>query len=195
MAEDLRVILVPRFGGTLDSDWYRWLRERLAARSKFPLGSFEFCPLQPVPEKPAAGASVRHLGDLLGSDASALARTVVVGHSLGAQVALRALVGLNGKAKLAGVVCVAGWLKLDLTPKTLKGWLQEPIDLKAARAGTAKLINIVSRNDPNQIDAIGVTRQWKESELAAEVVIGSEPGHFSGHEEPLVLDTILDRFG
>ena len=195
MADDgYRVVLAPRFGGTMESDWYRWLRDKLDAHAKFPLDAFVFCELKPEPEKPEVTACTDHLRDLLGTDAGALGRTIVVGHSLGAQIALRTLADLTGNAKVAGALCVAGWLKLDLAPKTLGAWLREPLDRKAARARAARLINVVSSNDPNQLSILKVTRDWKESELRADVVATAQPGHFSGSEEPLVLETLLDRF-
>ena len=194
MADGYRVVLVPRFGATMESDWYGWLRDELDARAKFPLDAFVFCELKPEPEKPEIAACTSHLRDLLGTDAGALGRTIVVGHSLGAQIALRALAGLAGNAKVAGVLCVAGWLKLDLSPKTLRAWLHEPLDRKAARSRAAKLINVMSSNDPNQMSILKVTRDWEESELRADVAVTAQPGHFSGSAEPFVLETLLDRF-
>ena len=197
MAGDLRLIVIPRYGVGKDSDWYEWLEGKLRARKKFPLGEFVFCELRPEPTKPTVAASVKHLKKILGDDPDALANTGLIGHSLGAQVALRAIAELEEEdAKVAGVLAVAGWLKLDLSPGALKEFLDVEFDQKKAREHTKKLVNVISSNDPNQIDVVSITKQWKDGKLQAdEIEISPRPGHVSEKEEPEVLEAAIKMFG
>lgn len=196
MAGDLRLIVIPRYGVGKDADWYGWLEGKLKARNKFPLGEFVFCELRPEPSAPTIAASVKHLKEIMGDDEDALANTGLIGHSLGAQVALRAIAELEEGTRVAGVLAVAGWLKLDLSPNPLKEWLETKFDQKLAREHTKKLVNVISSNDPNQIDVVSITKQWKDGKLRAdEIEISPRPGHVSEHEEPEVLEAAIKMFG
>ena len=114
MTENLRVFCIPMFARTADSAWYNWLGERLKARKKFPLESYTVVELQPGAEKATINDSVMALKSALGTDKGKLARTAIIGHSLGAQVALRTLAELPEGHQIDGLLCVAGWLKLDM---------------------------------------------------------------------------------
>ncbi|MDA0654225.1 MAG: alpha/beta hydrolase [Proteobacteria bacterium] len=192
---DLRIILVPRFGTTAGDDWYGWLEKKLRARKKFPLGEWVFCDLQPKPDAPTLAACNKHLGKLLGDDPAALADTLVIGHSLGAQIALRTLAAMKGDAKVRGLLCAAGWLALDHPPRTLSEWIETRMDEKAAAAHAGAIVNVISTNDPNQMNADATAKVWRDGALGADVVFSSTPGHVSGREEPEVLDAVLKHFG
>jgi len=195
MSENLRVILVPRYGATQKFDWYSWLEEKLRAKNKFPLGEWVFCDLLPKPESPEPSRCNSHLSSILGTNASQLKNTLIIAHSLGAQIALRTLAEMKEEQAIAGLICVAGWLSLDHPPTSLASWIDVEFDQKAAKAKTKSIINVISGNDPNQIDTRSVTEAWRDGALGAEVVISSKPGHMSAPEEDDVLETVLKHFG
>lgn len=199
MSGDLRIILVPRFGVMAKSDWYPWLEKKLRDKKKFPLGEWVFCDLKPKPNEPKLAACNKRLAALLGTDKTQLANTLIIGHSLGAQIALRTLAAMPGGAKdggkVGGLLCAAGWLSLDNPPKTLAQWTEKSFDEKAAKAHTKVVVNVISSNDPNQIDTAAVTLAWRDGNLGADVIVSPNPGHVSAPEEPDVLDAVLKHFG
>jgi len=195
MAKDMRIILVPRFGVTSKDDWYEWLERKLRAKKKFPLGEWVFCDLKPKPDKPEPTACNKHLAKILGTGKTELANTLIIAHSLGAQIALRTLAAMKDGDKVGGILCVAGWLKLDHPPSTLTPWTEQSFDEKAAKAHAAKVINVISENDPNQMDTIRVSTEWRDGTLGADIILSPKPGHVSGAEEPDVFDAVLKHFG
>ncbi len=194
MTESFRVFCVPMFARTADAAWYNWLGERLKARKKFAMESYTVVELQPGAEKATINDSVMALKSAIGSDRGLLARTAIIGHSLGAQVALRTLAELPEGSKIDGLLCIAGWLKLDMRTKAIGAWLDTPFDEKRAASNANRILNVVSGSDANQINAIGVQDEWKER-LGAETKIVSTPGHFSDPESEDALDAALTFFG
>lgn len=194
MTESLRVFCIPMFARTADAAWYNWLGQRLQARTKFPMESYTVVELQPGAEKATINDSVMALKAAIGTDKGRLARTAIIGHSLGAQVALRTLAELPEGSKIDALLCIAGWLKLDMRTKAIAPWLDTPFDEKRAASNANRILNVVSGSDANQINAIGVQEEWKER-LGAETKIVATPGHFSDLESEDALDAALTFFG
>lgn len=194
MSDNLRLFMIPMFAYTGESHWYKWLQKRLEARKKFPMESYTIVELSPGPENPIISECVGKLKAAIGSDKKQLARTGIIGHSIGAQVALRALSEMPAGAAINGLLCVAGWLKLDMPTKAIKPWLDLPFDEARAAKNAGRILNVVSGSDANQMDALGVQEDW-DQRLHAEVRIVKEPGHFSNPEEEDVLDAALEFFG
>ena len=189
----LRLLLLPRYGVDESADWYGWLRQELTAKKKqLDLDELIFVKPAPSLHMPEIDASVAALRVALGSGEQA-ARTGIIGHSLGAQIALRTLAEKQG-GPIKALLCVAGWLKLDQKVKTLKPWLETPFDEAAAKAHAGRIVNVLSKMDPNQIVWDDVRKDW-EKRLGAEMRFIATPGHVSEKEEPDVLAAAVDVFG
>lgn len=171
-----RIVLIPRWSGTADSDFYPWLRDQLGRE-------VETVPLLPAPNAPEVAATVAAALRILGSDPEALARTLVIGHSVGAQVAMRALASQPEGASVRALVCVAGWWTVDQPWPSLLPW-QEPFDVARVRAGSVRVV--ISDNDPFTADHRTTARLFAER-IGAEVTVVSGAKHFNQPIEPAVL--------
>ena len=188
----LRLILIPRYGVDESADWYGWLRTQLNAKKKeINLDELVFVKPEPSLHAPEIGPSVAALRKVLG--AGDAANTGIIGHSLGAQIALRMLAEKQG-GPIKALLCVGGWLKLDQKAKMLKTFLEQPFDEAAAKTHAGRIVNLFSKSDPNQMMWEDVRKEW-EKRLGAEMRFVPTPGHFSEKEEPDVLQAVLDVFG
>ena len=187
MAVD-RVILVPRWNGRGDSDFYPWLSRELGARGWG--GELETASLRP-PEAPDVAATVAAVRGRLGSAARA-ARTVLVGHSVGAQAAMRALADTG--PPVAGLLLVAGWWTVDQPWPALQKWIDAPFDWQRTRERAGRRVVLLSTDDPFTADAARSRRLFEER-LAAEVRIHDRAGHFNQSQEPAVLAALSELVG
>lgn len=189
-----RLIIIPRWSGTPASDWYPWITAELAAMQprRFDPAAAMVMPNPGLPTIPAWTGRVRAL---LGDDPAELARTVIVGHSVGCQAVLRALAELPEGVHVAGALCVAGWFWTDAPWDSLLPWIETPFDLAHARqAAGNRIVVIMSDNDPHTSDWRANTAAWQQR-LGAEVVLVPGGQHFNGPRYPIILQTLLDHFG
>lgn len=183
-----RVILIPRLRGRGDSDFYPWLARRLGELGW--RGDVETAPLRP-PDAPEMAATIAGVRGRLGAPGRA-ARTVLVGHSVGGQAAMRALA--EPGPPVAGLLLVAGWWNLDRPGPALMPWLETPFDWQRTRERAARRVVLLSTDDPYTADAAR-TRRLFEDRLAAEVRIHDRAGHFNRSEEPEVLAALAAMIG
>jgi len=181
-----RILLVPRWSGTAASDFYPWLARELASRA--PHVQLEVAPLRPAPDRPEIEACLEELAGL------APARTLLVGHSVGCQVLLRALARLPGDARAPALVCVAGWWTVDRPWDTLRPWIEVPFDHERTAARCARIEVLLSDDDPFTRDAAETRRRFVEA-LGAEVQIVPGRQHFNAPEEPAVLTAVIRLLG
>lgn len=180
-----RLILVPRWSGRRESDFYPWLGRQLRERG-WP-GEVETASLRP-PDAPEVLPTVAGVRGRLGG-AGRAARTVLVGHSVGAQAAMRALAAPG--PTVAGLLLVAGWWTVDRPWPAIQTWIDTPFDWSVARERAARRIVLLSTDDPFTADAAR-TRRLFEERLAAEVRVHDRAAHFNGAEEPAVLAAAMD---
>lgn len=173
-----RIVLVPRWAGSGESDFYPWLRERVGL-------TVTTAPLLPSPGAPGIEPTTEAVLRALGDDPDALARTVVMGHSVGAQAAMRALARLDEGRRVRGLLCVAGWWSVDAPWGALLPW-QEPFAFERARAAAASTKVLLSDGDPFTTDASATGRLFHER-LGAEVVVVPGAKHFNATPQPEVL--------
>lgn len=181
-----RILVVPRWGATPADDWYPWLRSELGD------GAVEVLHM-PDPSRPTLEAWVDTVRQALGEDPYALAQTMLVGHSVGAQAALRSLAGLGSGRAVARLVCVAGWFTVDAPWDDLKPWIEAPIDDAAVSEGAHRIRVLLSTNDPFTADHEANARAWRER-VDAEVVVVPDAGHFNAAREPAVLEHVRELF-
>lgn len=185
---DVRVIIVHRWGGTPEDDWYPWLKDELEKR-----GSEVIVPEMPNTDEPRIEEWVSHLKEVTG----ALTRdTCFVGHSIGCQAIMRYLEKVEGKVPKA--VFVAGWFKLDNLEdeeavQIARPWVATPIDFGKVRDKIGSLTVFLSSNEPYGFveDNAHIFR----AELGANVVIEENKVHFTDEdgiaEVPEVLSALL----
>lgn len=184
MSPPLRLLIVPRWAGNARSDYYPWLTTKVAEGFK------EVLALDlPHPEAPTLAAWVGGVRAALGEDPAQLSRTVLLGHSVGCQAALRALAELPPGITIAGLLCVAGWWTVDRPWDSLRPWINTPLDFTRARAAAGCVRVLISDNDPFTADHEGNRRTWQER-LGAEVALVPSARHFNGAEEPAVLEAL-----
>lgn len=180
-----RLILVPRWSGRRESDFYPWLGRRLRERG-WP-GEVETAALRP-PDAPEVEPTVSGVRGRLGG-AGRASRTVLVGHSVGAQAAMRALAAPG--PPVAGLLLVAGWWTVDEPWPAIQSWIDTPFDWKLARERAARRIVLLSTDDPFTANAARSRRLFEER-LEAEVRVHDRAAHFNGAEEPAVLAALMD---
>lgn len=117
---------------------------------------------------------------------------MLVGHSVGCQTIARALA--EGGPPVEGCLLVAPWFWLDVGSRdeTSELWAT-PFDHAAARAAVDKVVALLSTDDPYTSDWEANGRAW-EDQLGAEVIVERDRGHFTGDQEPKVLELLLERF-
>ena len=187
MAPD-RLILIPRWSGRADSDFYRWLAGELAGLGW--RGEVETAALRP-PDAPEVAATVASVRGRLGS-AGRMARTVLLGHSVGAQAAMRALA--EPGPPVAGLILVAGWWTVDSPWPAIQKWIEAPLDWDRTRERAARRLVLLSTDDPYTADAARSRRLFEER-LAAEVRVHDRAAHFNRAEEPAVLAAVRELIG
>jgi predicted alpha/beta hydrolase family esterase len=179
-----RAVLVPRFDGDADSDWYRWLIKHLGD-----LGiRSEVVPLLPERTAPAVDQTVAAIAEASGDDP---AHTLLVGHSVGTRALLAYLSRRRAGAPFAGLVSVAGWFTLDSPGAypALVPWVDLDLDYATIAAKAGPITVHLSDNDPFTANWANNAAEWL-STLAASVHITSGAGHFMTPTAPPVLDTV-----
>lgn len=185
-----RLLLVPRWSGHEDSDCYPWLRRRLV-ESGF-RGELTAVPLLP-PDAPDLVATVAAVRERLGA-ADQAERTLVLGHSVGAQAVMRAVAELPPGTHVGAVLLLAGWWDVDRPWPTIVPWIETPFAWDRTRDAARRRVVLISTNDPFTSDAARTRRSFEER-IDAEVRVHEGAKHFNASEEPAVLETALELLG
>jgi uncharacterized protein len=170
-----RVFIIHGWGGTPDLNWIPWLGNELA-KKKFDVHAL----LMPNTEDPNMGEWVSYLTLQIGAPD---ADTYLVGHSLGCQTIMRYLESLKPKERIGGAVLVAGFFTIKEeamedadTSRVLGPWIDIKIDLKQAKSHCARIVSIMSDNDP--YIPLEDSKQF-ENGLGAQVIVIPSAGHFT----------------
>jgi hypothetical protein len=169
------LVIVPRWSGDARSDFYPWLERELDE-----FAAIRCSPLLPAPDAPTIAASVEGWR----STVTAPQDTIVLAHSVGCQVTLRALATLDGP--VLGCLFVAGWFWVDAPWETLLPWQETPLDFERARANAGSMRVLLSDDDPFTSDH-EATRDRFRDRLGASVRVVPGGKHFNWGEEPEVL--------
>jgi uncharacterized protein len=182
-----RVLIIPRWSGGPESDWYPWF-----------IGQLQHAGLEnvtvanlPSPHEPVVGSWVDGLLLLLDDQPE---QTVLVGHSVGCQAIVRALARLPNSQSVAGTLLVAAWFTVDAPWPSLRPWIETEVDLARARQAAGQCVAILSDNDPFTSNVARNQRQW-EDEMGATVHIVSHAGHFNQHAHPAIWEAFQRHFG
>ena len=185
-----KAILIHRWDGNPDADWYPWLKTELEARDF----SVEI-PKMPNPEKPKIESWVSKLQEF----SNEINReTYLIGHSIGCQTIMRWLERLSENLKVKGVIFVAPWLKLDEQTMKEEGeevweiarpWIEKPINLKKVKEHSDDFTIVYSTSDPYVSSDDLVILQEK---LGARAVNMGDMGHFDDTAGIKKLPSIVD---
>jgi predicted alpha/beta hydrolase family esterase len=189
-----KVVLVHRWGGSPESDWYPWLKSEIEKR-----GAKMIIPQMPNPDYPqiepwvsTLQKTIPHLDE----------HTYLVGHSIGCQTILRYLERVHETEEVGGVVLVAPWTKLK--PESYekpeekaiaKPWLETPIDWKKIFCHDHNTTCIFSEDDPYVYIE---EAEFFRNKLNADIILEKDMGHFTIYDQmttfPQLLH-VLDRWG
>lgn len=180
-----RVIIVHRWAGSPDSDWYQWLRAELEK-----IDVQVEVPNLHVTEDPEIEAWVGKLAQVAGEVDE---NTFFVGHSIGVQTILRFLERLPAGKKVGGVVTVAGWFSLQNLEEedvlVAKPWLETQIDFSKVKQHCSKFTSIFSDTDPL---VPAENTQWFAERLGAMVITEHNKGHFTADDGVTELPVVLE---
>ncbi|RYZ41464.1 MAG: hypothetical protein EOO71_11980 [Myxococcaceae bacterium] len=183
------LIMVPRWAGSPDTDFYSWL----SAKVRTPPALFDDVRAldMPTPSAPTPDGWVSTVASTVGSVPAP--STVFLGHSVGCQAVMRYLATLPPGHTVEGAVLVAGWFEIDKPWDTLRPWLDTPLDFERVRAALRRCVVLLSDSDPYTPDWRRNTRLFEER-LGAEVRLIPGGRHFNNPQEPAVLEALRDRF-
>lgn len=175
-----RILLTPRWAGTIESDWYPWLVEELGSPP------IELVPL-PEHSAPTIAGCVQEFGRAL--DAGDPATTLCVGHSVSVQGWLHTLADQPDR-QVVGLLAVAGWWTVDEPWPTIEAWIAAEHDFTAIRSACPDIRVLLSDNDPFTRDHAANAEQWRHR-LGATVTVVAGTKHFNAPTSPDVRDAIL----
>jgi predicted alpha/beta hydrolase family esterase len=182
-----RAVLVPRFGGGAGADWYPTALPQLAD-----LGiSTKVVSLLPGPTAPGIDQTVTAIAKAIGDDSHEIAKTILIGHSVGSR-ALLAYLSRQGKHRtFAGLVSVAGWFTVDKLESypALAPWVHLDLDFASISSAAGPITVHLSDNDPFTADWRANAADWL-GKLGAAVHIAHGAGHYMTPSPGPVLDTI-----
>jgi predicted alpha/beta hydrolase family esterase len=182
-----RIVVVPRWGGTPDDDWYPHLVANVADGV-----DVEFVPLLPTPAEPRIADGDAALAAALAG--VPLESTLLVGHSVGCQLVLRHLATRRRPGELAHVLLVAAWWTVDEPWPTIMPYIDEPIDAAAVRAVAPRVDVLLSDNDPFTSDHETAATRFRE-QLGSTVHLAPGDEHFNRAIEPRVDRLVRDLLG
>lgn len=181
MTELTRILVTPRWSGTIEDDWYPWLEGELG-------GDLVTRVALPDRQAPTIEGCVRAFGAAL--DAGDPATTLCVGHSVSVQGWLHTFAS-RPERRVAGLIGVAGWWTVDESWPTIVPWLEADHDFEALRRSCDRYVVLISDNDPFTADHEHNARTWRER-LDADVRILPGAKHLNHDTAPAVLAAVRE---
>jgi predicted alpha/beta hydrolase family esterase len=178
----MKLLIVPRWAGTATSDFYPWLIGRLQERHAALFSSIRFTVL---PSPPSIKESIEAIQAELKEDPT---NTVVMGHSVGFQAAMRAVA--EQPVPIAGLFGVAGWWSVDKPWPSIMPWIEIPFLYPQVVQFAPKRFVLLSTDDPFTAN-YQETKKLFEERLCAQVEVINEGKHFNQSEEPSVLEALI----
>ncbi|OIO80477.1 hypothetical protein AUJ84_03375 [Candidatus Pacearchaeota archaeon CG1_02_32_132] len=177
-----KVILIHRWSGNPDSDWYPWLKEKLESK-----GFSVEIPEMPDTDNPQIKSWVGNLKKICPNPEN----VYLIGHSVGCQTILRYLEKIDGKPKK--VIFVAPWINLTNLEtkeeqKIAEPWLKTSIDFDKIK-GRTEFTCILSDDDPY---VPLLHKNIFKKKLGAKVIILHDKGHFTEEDNVTELPEILE---
>jgi uncharacterized protein len=175
----MRVVLMPRWGGTAESDWYPWLVSELDV----PVSVVEL----DRPDAPTIEGCVNRLRSALASDPSG---TCLVGHSVSCLAIVHLLATLP-ESSVPAAVFIAGWWTIDAPWETIRPWIDTPLDTERARRAVGESHVLLSDNDPFTSDVRSTQRSWQDR-MGSSIQVVPGGSHFNRAQESAVRDLVAE---
>ena len=168
----MQLIILHGFGARPDSNFFQWLK------NKFPNVH--------VPQLPDTDNPSEEQVDFVLKNIEITKDTVLLGHSLGAVVALK----VAEKIQVKGLITVGGFLepKFKDRPRVFEPNFRWSFDFNRIKNNAKKIIILSDKND--------YAIPLEQGRLLAEKLNGTlietiaEKPHFTGEKEPWVLDAV-----
>ncbi|NTV31137.1 hypothetical protein HGA91_04150 [candidate division WWE3 bacterium] len=181
-----KVIIVHRWEGTPEADWYPWVHEQLTQS-----GYVVEIPEMPNTQAPDISEWIRTLHRIIPVPDE---RITLIGHSIGSQAILRYLATFFTPLTLGGVILVTPWL--NLTQAATQGveqiaapWLTTPINMGRIRSHRIRYTAIFSDNDP----FVPITdAEIFRYQLGAKIVVEKSAGHMTTQDNIVEVPSVLE---
>jgi len=173
-----RVVLFHGYAGTPDRQWFPWLHAEIEK-----LGIAVTAPAMPSPLHPRYKDWLKTVKPLA---AKWDEQTLIVAHSLGGVIALRAL-EKYAQRRVAGVLLISSPFTSLINVKQLVEFFEKPIDWPKVRAMSATFAVLHAKDDPLVPHDHGI--RYAEA-LGADLRILPKGGHLNGKKIPLLLAAI-----
>lgn len=183
-----RVIIIHRWDGTPESDWYNSVADSLKEK-----GFAVEVPQMPNTSEPKIEEWVGKLKEIAPRPGT---ETCFIGHSIGCQTILRYLEQLEKNVRVGKVVLVAPWFNLQNLERESQNiarpWIETPIDLDKVNSHLTSLTTIFSDND--QYVSLSDKEVFKTI-LGAKTIVEHNKGHFTAEDNvtefPLVVNEVV----
>ncbi|MBS3080262.1 alpha/beta hydrolase [Candidatus Pacearchaeota archaeon] len=181
-----RIIIVHRWDGNPNDDWYPWLKKELE-RKNFEVSA----PVMPNTSEPKIEKWTSHLKKIVGKLDE---KTYFVGHSIGCQSIMRYLEKEDYEGKVGKIIFVAGWFNLDNleneeVKKISKPWVETPINFDKVKQKISSLTVFLSDNEPHGF--IEYNSRIFKNKLGAKVIIEKDKGHFTKDDGITEIEEVL----
>jgi len=183
-----KAVILHRWSGTPESDWYSWLKSELESKG------FEVSvPTAPNTDHPIIEERMRFMDQVMETiDES----TLFVCHSIGCQTLMRYLASHN--KKVGQVIFIAGWFNLqgvilqegEDVQLIAKPWIETPINLKQVKNSCKSIKVLLSSNEP--YGCVVENKKLFEQSLNAQVIVLENKGHFTEDDGITQIPEILD---
>lgn len=178
----MRIILIHGYKANSTAHFFPWFTKQLIDK-----GHEVIAPDLPNPEQPDPDEWIQVLLDTVGAVDD---ETIVVGHSLGAAVALRFLEAVEAKSTPKGCVLVsAPWM---INNDMFRGFFLSELDYDVLMWKASRFTVIHSRDD--KVIPFDHAEKYARV-LHAKLVERQEEGHFQGEQYPVVLEEIQKIIG
>lgn len=175
-----RALISCTWGATKSSAWYPWLAEQMQVATSIVEAA-------PHPDAALPEQSVEKLRSALSESPM---ETLVIGHGLGGQTALRLLAELD--EPVAGFLGVGPWWDITEPWPLVRCWLGA-FDYPRARANAGKVRVLLSDQDPYHWSTNAATGIWRYA-MGADVSVLAGAFDFSEQEQPGVLTAANELF-
>ncbi|MBI3341856.1 leucine--tRNA ligase [Candidatus Curtissbacteria bacterium] len=173
-------VLLHGFTGRPDKNFFPWLKEALETK-----GYRVQVPALPDPDDADPMEQIKYVLENCDFDQN----TVLLGHSLGAVVAMKVTEAL--KTKIAGLVLVAPFIepKFRDHPRPFEKKFNWEFDFKKIKSNISSAITVGDIDD----SAVAPAHVKKAAEVLGAELVMVKPNidHFTGHQEPEVLKQLL----
>lgn len=172
------VVLLHGYAETPDRAWFPWLHRRLEES-----GMRVWSPALPAPLRPDFRKWIKAVA---GRARTWTPETVVIGHSLGAVLALR-LLQTTVKERVRAVILAGAPFASTLNIKALTQFFEHPVDWHRVRDMAETFVVIHAKNDP--LVPFDHALRYREA-LGAELVLAEAGGHYTGKTAPIIAKAV-----